>query len=79
MPRSDDDHKRNVFQRGERVDSVASMAQIWVESIYTSTKISYVTLSVVRDEGEKVVGRTEPDDEEGDDKDSARSFPEGWA
>jgi hypothetical protein len=74
---SDDDHKSDVSQRREGVDSVVSLRMV---SFSTSTTISHVTLPITRDaRGEKAVGRPEPgDEEEGDDKDSARTSPGEW-
>jgi len=74
---SDDDYRVSVSQRSDGVDSVASM----MVSISTSATISHVTLPTTRDmRGKKVVGRPEPDNEEedGDDKDSARASPGEW-
>ena len=75
---SDDDHRSNVLQRRERVDSVASTARIRIASISTSTTISHVNLPMARDGGgKKVVGLPEPDDEE-DDKDPVSISPKEW-
>ena len=73
MFHSDEDHKSDVFQGRERVDSVASIARI--RTVSTFTTISHATLPMARDmRGEMVVGRPEPDD----DRDSARTSPEDW-
>ena len=46
---SEGDHKSNILQRGERVDSVASTARTGMVSVSTSITISHVALPMTRD------------------------------
>ena len=67
-----------VSHSRERFGSVGT-ARTGMVSISNSTAPSHITLPMTRDaKGKRVVGRPEPDDDDGDGRDSIHVSPDEW-
>jgi hypothetical protein len=72
---SDDGEEYDDFRGGEWRDGGRRVGQVGMGSLSTHTAVSHVVLPTIRNaRGERVVGRTEPDD----DRDSIRASPKEW-